>query len=194
MQPTDPKRISNRVKRLSQQKTLAQGAPLTYKSSVSAACEASGLELWPIELWPTQRAWRYFFVTPAFKEWHAKHLPQLSPTKQFGELSVQSQFRQEWESFSNGFPFDADDELKRLKPIEECVWEIKSDDLRILGWFPARDYFIAHIGKLKEELLEYDDYKPHIDEIVAYRKTLITTLPDHVYGGYPNVITDRPIR
>jgi hypothetical protein len=39
-----------------------------------------------------------------------------------------------------------------FKPIGAHVWEVRTPDLRVFGWFPTRGNFVAVFGKWKREM------------------------------------------
>ncbi|HET6605644.1 MAG TPA: hypothetical protein VFG62_03180 [Rhodopila sp.] len=64
------------------------------------------------------------------------------------------------------------------KPYERGVWEFKTVDVRLFGWFPEKDYLILHIGE--DAQLLHDDltlYQPFIDATAGYRDTMPPGLP-----------------
>jgi hypothetical protein len=69
-------------------------------------------------------------------------------------------------------------DLHTALPHERGVWEFKTVDVRIFGWFPDKDYPILHAGE--DARLPHDDitlYKPFIDATADHRDALPPGLP-----------------
>lgn len=74
-----------------------------------------------------------------------------------------------------------------MRPPECAVWELKSDDLRVFGWFWRKGIFIiSDIASAKETktLKRYDEYR---DRAVALREQLKLDEPKFLSGGYDDV-------
>jgi len=56
--------------------------------------------------------------------------------------------------FCEGIELDTGTQFKCLRPVAEGVWELKTSDLRLFGWFHARDCFIWCAVAAKWKLLE----------------------------------------
>jgi hypothetical protein len=69
-----------------------------------------------------------------------------------------------------------------LDPLSANVWELKSPDVRLFGWFPRRRYLVVVCGELKENLRKISDYTPHIRKVVAFRDALDLDEPKTVTG------------
>src|SRR5262249_20663763 len=46
-------------------------------------------------------------------------------------------------NFVNGVPLCIDRQLKHLTHLEGGIWYLKTADVRMFGWFPHRDFFVA---------------------------------------------------
>jgi hypothetical protein len=185
------KKISQRVQRLAQ-KAIATGHGMTYKSTVHDACKAVGLCKFEIELPVRQRAWRYVFASAKFVDWVNNCVPKIVLAQCDEDDSLQIQIEKELFGFSYGEYLREPSEIRRLDPQPQAVWELKTPDLRLFGWFPAKDHFVAHLGCEKEALQRWEDYEPFINEVREFRASLIAALPHHVTGGIWNVVSNRP--
>lgn len=54
--------------------------------------------------------------------------------------------------YCGGSPLAYDVDVKVLDPIGHFVWELKTEDVRIFGWFYQPKVFIAAFGELKRRL------------------------------------------
>jgi hypothetical protein len=181
---------SKRVERFVREQGVARPCELTYMSTPDAGCRAAGLE--PVE-GPLKRgkcAWRYIFVSGRFQAWVTEEMDKIVPPYDESD-SPAIQLESEFSGFRNGDGLAYDRDMHTLDPRHLWVWELKTPDLRIFGWFPAKNYFVAHLGENKANLVKWDAYKPYVDEVVAYRTGLARHLPDFVEGGSSHVVSNR---
>jgi hypothetical protein len=183
--------ISKRVRRFAVTKAIAEPSNLTYMSSVHAGCKAVGLDLVEGHLRPGKCAWRYIFVSGKFQEWAQKEMPAIVPRFE-DDSSAPIQVEEEFSGFRYGYGLAFGTDARRLEPTDFSVWELKTPDVRIFGWFPAMNHFVAHMGEAKANLPDWDDYRPYVDEVVRFRNSLVGFLPTHVTGGMSNVVSNRP--
>lgn len=144
-------------------------------------CGQGVLIRYEAELEPEVLPERVIHLTPQFQKWLEHALPkerrdrgrQLSPIEQVEEI-----FRH----FILGRPMGYDVHRKLLDPVGLGVWEIKTVDVRMLGWFPCHRTFIAAVGVMKRMLPRRRDYRPHIDAVVAIRNGLDLDEPKFLTG------------
>jgi len=130
---------------------------------------------------------RVFFGTVDFVRWVRDDLPILqsdrrldvTPLDQFDTLTV---------DFCTGQELIIGAEFHALLPASKGVWELKTPDLRIFGWFPLRDHFIAVVGHLASKVKARALYAKLRDEVVAFRDELDLDPPKYVPGDDPNVV------
>lgn len=94
--------------------------------------------------------------------------------------------------FCSGDTLTYDWHFKPLNHVEDGIWELKTTDLRIFGWFPQKDCFIGVIADTKERLLKYQLYGPYAKlEVTPFRNQLDLDLPKFVPGKNPHdVVSD----
>lgn len=73
-----------------------------------------------------------------------------------------------------------------LDPLSAHVWELKTPDVRLFGWFPKRCHLVVVCGELKENLRKISDYTPHVGKVVAFRDALDLDEPKAVTGVRQN--------
>ena len=66
-----------------------------------------------------------------------------------GALPPRDQFMVLIRRFVSGDPFD-DPQPHPMRPEDEGIWRIRTHDLRVVGWFPARGIFIITEVELKQ--------------------------------------------
>src|ERR1043166_7054083 len=83
---------------------------------------------------------RFVYALPRFENWVSETLPRLasnwdlenSPLEQFDDLMA---------NFCRGDPLVFGDDFKCLYEHADGIWELKTPDLRVFGWFCKRDVF-----------------------------------------------------
>jgi hypothetical protein len=135
--------------------------------------------------------WRYVFATPDCAAWAAGALRQI-PKSDTTQALPWAQFEAKLRSYCDGDSLQYQD-LHIAKPHERGVWEFKTVDVRVFGWFPDKDYLILHTGEDAEKL--HDNlmlYKPFIDATADYRDALPPGLPGPLMGKeLSDVVSDR---
>ena len=193
MLPSVPKRhrqISARVKDLANQRVKAVQSDLTFKSSVDNACLAAGLDPYAIDLPPKQRSWRAVYASKDFQAWVSQVLPREAVTDSEAD-PASSQVEGLRFGFCYGSPRRRHADIRWLSPHADGVWELKTPDVRLFGWFPEKDYLVLHLGEMKSRLKAYDDYVPYIQGVINLRSSIAPWLKNHVVGGLISVVSDR---
>src|SRR6266511_784828 len=110
---------------------------------------------------------RTFYASPDLHQWLVGTLPGMAST--YGiELTPHEQFVDLAETFCRGERLAYGTQFKPLTHIVDGVWELKTADIRIFGWFHRKDCFIGAVA---------DD---------------ATRIKQHrLYHGYANVTTKR---
>ena len=84
--------------------------------------------------------------------------------------------------FVIGRPLAYDQQRKKLDPLGQHVWELKTEDVRLIGWFPRRKSFVVVCGQMKRDLLKAKLYAPCIRHTVWFRENLDLDEPKSVTG------------
>ena len=184
------KRPSPRVRAVARHWVVAKPHGLTYISSLGDACGADGLQRYEYEAGINEFAWRYIYASKEFVTWKDGIDPNTAPDfPEDPEIPVQ--FAQELDGFCGGSGLAPGSDIRNMEPLERGVWELKTPDLRLLGWFPARNYLILHKGELKRNLVRYADYRPLIDEVVRFRESLGAETKRFLVGRLSDVFSNR---
>lgn len=120
------------------------------------------------------RGWlplRRLFVSPSFSKWAADVLPTLVAIYD-PELSIEEQFEGALEDYVVGRPVPYPTRIKPWRRVDDCVWYLKTNDLRIFGWFVDIDTFIATHGVRAEEAKCYNLYNGFVGQVVRFRNLL----------------------
>lgn len=107
------------------------------------------------------------------------------------DLRPLAQVQQVLKNFIIGWPMRIGLDFHVMAPLESDVYELKTPDIRLFGWFYRRDHFIvvcgADIGRLKGQGL-YGQYR---DRVVEARRQLPLDEPKCLWGAKEHdVISD----
>jgi len=97
-----------------------------------------------------------------------------------GDLPAVEQAAVTLADFVGGARFDHPSRIRYLKPKESGVWELKTGDLRIFGWFPSHDCFVAANGADAYDAKQPGGYAALIRGVVKCRERLNLDEPKFV--------------
>jgi len=76
--------------------------------------------------------------------------------------------------------------LPQKDASEGSVWELRTTDVRLIGWFPRRATFLAVCGCLKKDIASAKLYKPYIIETRKFRDEIDIDPPKAIVGDLPS--------
>jgi hypothetical protein len=133
---------------------------------------------------------RDLYIYPGLMTWFSDVLPtliQLDETDIRPMAQVSALLRQ----FVTGKQLTRYRQFKRLRPVGRDVWELKTPDVRIFGWFYRRDFFIAVCADSMERTKSSELYEGYINCVLDAREALALDEPKHIPGAdYHDVISD----
>lgn len=139
----------------------------------------------------SSKAWsnpcRYIYAAPGFASWFQDVLPTL-PTNRGRNLSPPEQVNEGFYEFVVGHEMIYGEDCRKLEPVGEHVWELKTTDVRVFGWFPRRSTFVAVAGAMKKNLKKFKNYQPFIASVVTFRDALPLDDPKLLTGGPADVL------
>lgn len=130
---------------------------------------------------------RLIYASQRFRDWILQTLPTLGSTWNLEELPDQ-QLDALFQVFTSGEMLTHVHQFKCLNPIGEGVWELKTADIRIFGWFHAMDCFVAVVADTKQNILDHGLYAGYRGTVVHYRNQLNLDEPKFVVGDDPNAV------
>ena len=160
---------------------------LTYMATLAHLTERGKLKRYVAELEPPEQPERYVYASPAIEAWLTGALPQelcnwgsnLLPHEQVWVLL---------HDFVAGIRLIHTETCKQLDPLRDGVWELRTVDVRIFGWFPRRCTFLMVCGAMKKTLRRRVHYRPHIQRVIQFRASLDLDEPKAVVGGFSDVL------
>lgn len=133
---------------------------------------------------------RSIYLLPKVGDWLNGELPALESTWNI-ETPPLEQVDALFADFCAGKPLCVGWNVKPLVHLGDGIWELKTADVRIFGWFPQKDCFIATAGNLKRVIVELKMYRPYCEESVRFRDNLDLDDPKFIPGDDPNnVVSD----
>jgi hypothetical protein len=136
-----------------------------------------------VEHHPTLETWepieRHVYFAPKFDHWAGTSLRALKRDRG-RDLDPREQVEQTLYEYVIGLPMHYDLDYKRLDPQIKHVWELKTEDVRLFGWFARRKHIIIVKGEMKYNLKSRRDYAPHIAETDEFRAGLELDEPKSV--------------
>lgn len=124
---------------------------------------------------------RIAYFSPAFDNWLATTLRPLG-SRAGRHLAPFEQAEQILYEFVIGQPMAYSVHYRKLEPLTTHVWEIKTPDVRLFGWFPRRANIVLVCGSLKENVTHFRDYAPFIQEVISFRDSLDLDDPKAITG------------
>lgn len=116
--------------------------------------------------------------------WVADTLPTL-PSALGLELNPAEQLLVLVEEFCSGENLLVGPGLHCMAPAGAGVWVLKTPELRLYGWFHARDCFIAVVIDTKDRIVKHNLYHGYVGEVVRFRDALDLDEPKFVEGESP---------
>ena len=139
------------------------------------------------ELGPREMEDRRIFLLPRAREQIERDIAVLESTWQV-EISPIEQLDALVHRFCTGQPLSINTQFRCLNHLGEGVWELKTGDLRLFGWFPLRDCFIC-CDCISADLVKVSDlYYGLCRQVAWYRDKLNLDDPKFLSGTDPNVV------
>jgi hypothetical protein len=133
---------------------------------------------------------RSIFLLPKAHEWLLKELPesvsnwniQETPAEQFDTLVYE---------FCSGVSLPVGKRFKALIHRGGGLWELKTADLRLFGWFVQKDCFICSDCNTAGRVKQIGLYRGYCDQAERLRNLLDLDEPKFITGSNPDdVISD----
>lgn len=135
-----------------------------------------------------ERYHRRIFVSPNLHNWLTNVLPTLESSWGI-ELSPLEQVVALTEIFCAGERLTYETQFKPLTNVADGIWELKTEDVRIFGWFKARDCFIGAVGDDATRIKTHGLYTGYANVTTAmFRNGLDLDQPKFIPGVDPHAV------
>ena len=125
-----------------------------------------------VDLAPRDQPLRLLYGTPSFVAWLQEVLDGAEPPLRLGDASIAEQIDDLFYSFLSGEPLIFTRQFRVVRTEENAVWELKTPDVRIFGWFMAKDCFVAVFGNWADTIKNHDLYRGYRISIRRLRREL----------------------
>ncbi len=144
-------------------------------------------------LGPNQLQYRQLWLHLRLQSWIREALPLLRPDH--GSSAPLAQFVELLNRYVVGEHLEIGDGrslLHVMRPANLGIWELTPVDVRIFGWFLARDVFIATNANEARRIKDWNLYAGFRDESVRERDALHLPNPKFISSTeYDDVLSDR---
>lgn len=141
---------------------------------------------WHVEIPGDKQVGRLLYLTPELAQrmdtalaggssWNIEE----SPAQQLDALTV---------VFVSGEPLTFQWQFKPLVHHKDGVWYLKTADIRLFGWFPFRDCFVAGAIGLTDLVKRSQLYHGFAGEVAHLRDNLPLDEPKFISGNDPNAV------
>jgi hypothetical protein len=125
-----------------------------------------------VDLAPRDQPLRLLYGTPEFVSWLQNVLDGAEPPDRLGDASIAEQIDDLFHSFLSGEQLTFTRQFRVVRAEENAVWELKTPDVRIFGWFTAKDCFVAVFGNWADTIKDHDLYRGYRIAIRRLRREL----------------------
>jgi hypothetical protein len=137
------------------------------------------------QLEPSEQEWRLIYVSPVLKEWIENDLRALKSTWKV-ELDPAQQLDALVDDFCSGTALCYGPQFHAIRHVEDGIWELKTPDLRLFGWFHVKDCFVGWRACLADFIKQHGLYHGLAGETARFRKQLDLDEPKFVPGANPD--------
>ena len=125
-----------------------------------------------VDLAPPAQPLRLLYGTPEFVEWLRGILQSSQPAQLLGHTSPAEQIDDLFHSFLSGEHLIFTRQFRVVRSEENAVWELKTPDVRIFGWFVTKDCFVAVFGNWADTIKDHNLYRGYRIAIRRLRREL----------------------
>lgn len=142
------------------------------------------VEVYEPELRYRQQANRLLYARQRVWEWISLNLPDA--VSEFGsEVTPLEQLDDLLNAYCAGEALIHDRQIKALHHWDNGVWELKTGELRLFGWFYSVDLFIVGCIDFATRVKKYSLYAGYRDEVIRFRDSLDLDPPKFLPGEDP---------
>ena len=136
----------------------------------------------------TVQEFREFYASPALRQWITDTLPGLASSWNI-ELSPNDQFFAFADIFCGGERLTYGTQFKPLTHIVDGIWELKTDDIRIFGFFHRKDCFIGGVADDATRIKEYNLYHGYANVTTrSFLAAIDLNNPKCILGDNPHAV------
>lgn len=134
---------------------------------------------------PRQQEFRRFYASERLVRWFQGELPSLGSAWNI-EVSPAEQLDAFLAVYIAGEVIRFRWDLAPIQPHRNGVWELKTADLRVFGWFYEVDCFVGVVADAAHHVKEHNLYSGYCGEVVSFRDKIDLDEPKFLPGELPN--------
>ena len=139
-------------------------------STLATLVEAHGLRSLSVPMGAAVQKWRVLYAAPRLITFLGQIVAGDPPTRCEADLSPKEQLYGLFADFISGEELVFDEEYHAMYPGDAAIWELKTPDIRIYGWFAQVDCFIGVVGDWKDRIVEFGLNAGYRDEAITFRR------------------------
>lgn len=115
---------------------------------------------------------RLLYATPSFVDWLSELMSSDPPSPLGADMTPTEQLDFLLFMYVSGQRLTYSRQFRAIRPEPHAVWELKTVDLRIFGWFLRKDCFVCVFGDWADHVKDHDLYRGYRLEIRRLRREL----------------------
>jgi hypothetical protein len=151
---------------------LADHGRLTKMPTIATLVDSGAIKRIDVELHPREQPQRLLYGTPGFIVWLEERVTKNEKSPLFLEISPLQQLDNLFYEFVSGRPLVFSRQFRFVRAESNAVWEMKTPDLRVFGWFMKRDCFVAVFGDWTNHVKDFALYRGYRLEVRRLRREL----------------------
>lgn len=152
---------------------------LTYMATINYLERKGALVLYKADLRAGEQKERALYFSPDLPYWIENHL-DMQPKDRHKHLLPSEQVEEIFDQFVRGHHMGRND-MKKLEPVGQHVWEFKTEDVRVFGYFYRKQIFIAVCGEMRKKLKPANQkYKHFINQVLKFRNSIDLDEPKYM--------------
>ena len=141
-------------------------------STIELLIETNAISKIEVQLGARDQPMRLLYGTPEFIDWLNVLLGGAEPENRLGETTPAEQIDDLFYSYIKGMPLDYVRQFRVIRAEKNAVWELKTADMRIFGWFMMKDCFVGVFGNWANHVKDHDLYRGYRIAIRRLRRRL----------------------
>ncbi len=144
----------------------------TRMKTIEELVEANIISRIQVEMHQCDQELRLLYGTPAFIVWLGELAKGTGPERRLGEATAAEQVDDLINTFLSGRPLVYMRQFRSIRAEKNAVWELKTPDVRIFGWFLKKDCFVGVFGNWTDVVKDHDLYRGYRIAIRRMRREL----------------------
>jgi hypothetical protein len=141
-------------------------------STIEELVEANAISRIEVEMGARDQPMRLLYGTPGFISWLDELVKGAQPKDRLGEATPAEQVDDLFHAYLSGAPLVHMRQFRSIRTEKNAVWELKTPDVRMFGWFLKKDCFVCVFGNWADQVKDHDLYRGYRIAIRRLRREL----------------------